>query len=72
MYLIFPDKQSFTIQSGMSLTFTDINNILFHISTNYKQRFFMSSDIHSFSLTDSKKMCTVMSSDYMSLTKVHI
>ena len=63
MYLIFPDKQTFTIQSGMGLTFSNINYILFDISTNNEQSLFMSSDIHSFPLTNGKKMCPVMSSD---------
>ena len=50
----------------MFLSLPDINNIIFNISCYNKQWFFMTSDIHPFSLADCKKMGPVMRTNYFS------
>ena len=63
---IFPDEQTFPVQSGMHLPFANIHNIVSNISSDDKQGLFMSADIHSFSLTYGKEMCPVVSTDCFS------
>ena len=51
----------------MSVTFTDIDYVLWNIGLDYKDRILMTSDIESLSLADGIELSSVMSADDLAI-----